>query len=207
MAWPFTLEDLRRGALTVANQVNLKGINSLNGQHQRTSQIGLSLGYLVDPALAKQTVVTCRLIGQEVTIPDPAATDALTFYDGTLSTLDGSPLLTRLVAVAIHCSVETEIDIDECAALLCLSVEKIQSLLSELSLSHSTGTMTDINSQFEHALNIANLIDSSVTLVRQTSRDCAIQTLPSGIFDSRAVSIFTENSTGWFNQQHQLSSP
>lgn len=202
----FTLEDLRRGALTVANQVNLKGINSLNEKHQRTSQIGLSLGYLVDPALAHQTALTCRLIGQEVSIPDPEITDALTFYDRALSTLHGSPLLTRLVAVASHCCVEPEIDIDECASLMSISAAKIQSLLSDLSLPKPAAPITDINSQFEHALNIANLIDSSVALARQTSRDCAIHALAAGLFGSRAVSIFTENSTGWFDQLHQLNS-
>ncbi len=203
----FTLEDLRRGALTLANQVNLKGINSLNEQHQRTSQIGLSLGHLVDPALAQQTALTCRLIGHDIAIPDPEITDALTFYDRTLSTLHGSPLLTRLVAVASHCSVETEIDIDECASLLFISTAKIDSLLSDLLLPESAAPITDISSRFELALNIANLIDSSVALARQTSRDCAIQALASGLFGSRAVTTFTENSTGWFNQLHQLSSP
>ena len=203
----FTLEDLRRGALTVANQVNLKGIDSLNGQHQQTSQIGLALAHLVEPPLAHQTALTCRLIRHDIAIPDPEVTDALRYYNRALSTLHGSPLLTRLVAVASHCSVETEIDIDECASLLCIPAAKINSLLSDLPLPESAAPITDINSRFELTLNVANLIDSSIALARQTSRDCAIQALASGLFDSRAVTIFTENSTGWFNQLHQLSSP
>jgi signal transduction histidine kinase len=203
----FTLEDLRRGALTIANQVNLKGISSLNGQNQRTSQIGLALGHLVDPELAQQPALTCRLIGQNISIPDPEVTDALTYFDRPLSTLHGSPLLTRLVAVASHCSTESEANIDECASLLFLSAAQIDSALSELPHPESSIPITDVSSRFELALNVTNLIDSSVALARQTSRDSAIQTLASGLFGSRAVATFTENSTGWFNQLHQLGSP
>lgn len=203
----FTLEDLRRGTLTIANQVNLKGISSLNVGHQRTAQIGRSLGHLVDPDLAQQAALTCLLIGQNLSIPDPEVTDALTYFDRALSTLHGSPLLTRLVAVASHCSVETEVNIDECAALLFLSTAQIDSALSGSPQPEHSTPITDVSSRFELALNVANLIDSSVALARQTSRDSAIQTLASGLFDSRAVTTFMENSTGWFNQLHQLGSP
>ena len=202
----FTLEDLRRGTLTIANQVSLEEISAPKGQHQRTSRIGLVLAHLVDPGLAHLTMLTCRLIGQNLSIPDPEVTDALTYCDRALSTLHGSPLLTRLVAVANHCSVETDVNIDECASLLVVTPAEIDTALSAIPQPESSVPMTNVSSAFELALNHANLIDSCVALARQTSRDSAIQTLASGLFGSRSVATFMENSTGWFNQRHQLGS-
>lgn len=202
----FNLEDLRRGTLTLANQVNLKGINSINGESERTSQLGFSLGHLVSPALAKQVALTCRLIGHGISIPDPEITDALTFYDRDPITLHGSPLLTRLVAVASHCSVETAINIDECASLLSISAAEIDSILVDIAHTEPSAPV-DAASRFELALNLANLIESSLALAHQTSRDSSIQTLASGLFGSKSVTTFTENSTGWTNQLHELSSP
>ena len=202
----FTLEDLRRGALTLANQVNLKGISSINGKTERTSQLGFSLGHFVNPELAKQAALTCRLIGHDISIPDPEITDALKFYDRALGTLHGSPLLTRLVAVASHCNIETAIDIDECASLLSISAAEIDSILLDITNTEPSAPI-DATARFELALNVANLIESSVALANQTSRDSSIQTLASGLFGSKAVTTFTENSTGWTNQLHELSSP
>jgi hypothetical protein len=107
--------------------------------------------------------------------PDPERTDALTFYDRPLSILHGSPLLPRLIAVASHCSFETEIQFDEGASLLCVPSAKIDSALLNLPHRESLAPITDVSSRFEFALSITNLIDSSVALTRQTARDCAFQ--------------------------------
>ena len=203
----FSLDDLKRGALAIANQVNLAGISNPSEESQRRSQIGRSLANLIDPMLARQAELTCRLTGQSISIPDPAVTDALRYFDRALASLHGSPLLTRLAAVAFHCSSHEEVDVGECASLLSLSVEQISSVCSDVRFSDATDLTTDDSAPFRQALDIANLVESSLALARQTSRDTAIQTLAAGLFGSRAVTTFTENSSGWFNESHKLDSP
>lgn len=207
--WPtaFSLEDLQKGVFAIANKVNLTGLLDGEEDNPYTCGIARMLADMIDPAIKRKAELTCRIVRLPMVIPDPDVADAVSYSNRPLWTLHGSSLLIRLVAVACHCSEEQDVDIAECASLLSLTEEQITSVLPE---SHPSPPDTVIEGdviQLEKAIGAVNLIESSIALARQTSRETAIQALAWELFDAGATSVFTESSEGWYNQTHRFESP